>query len=164
MKQRLIALLLLLTVVWLTGCNRESSQEEALQGPVYEPVSTDETLREQLRRPLTDYLLALQHQSYSELLLCAEEDFALCRDETAFYDLTTGIEKATELHIMTDEVMKDNDGFLVRMQYELTRSGSFTDSSGILQPPGTYEYDELFTLKQTDNGFLIADVRETGDG
>lgn len=144
------------------GC--DGTQEAVPQSNGYLVTAADESQQEQITRTVQTYLSALEYQSLSELSECAESDYLLCRDETAFYDVTAELESAALDDIDFEQIQTKDDSVMVTVDYTLTYTGSFLDTDGNSQPPGSYSHKELFEFHQTSDGYKITNTAKTAAG
>ena len=145
-----------------TGC--DDTKETVPRSNGYLVTAADSSQREQITVTIQAYLSALEHGNLSELAECAETDFLLCRDETAFYDVTAQLESAVLDSIDFDQLQTRDSSLMVTVDYTLTYTGSFLDTDGNSQAPGSYSHKELFTLHQTEDGLRIAGAQKTAAG
>lgn len=149
--------------VMLSACSEQKEETKPVSNG-YDVVSADEQLQEKVTDTVTAYLSALEDKSVSELLSCADNDFLLCVNETAFNDMTGELEKAELISIDFDSFQKKDDMMLVTVDYKLVYSGSFTDPEGVSRTPGEYTRKEVFSIKKSGDDYRLQSTEKTAQG
>lgn len=146
----------------LCACSEKDTDTEPVSNG-YTVIKADEKQQQAVIDTVNSYLKALEDKSISELLECADKDFSLCTNETAFQDMTNELQSAVLERIDFDSFQIKDDRMLVCVDYRLTYSGSFTDPEGVSRTPGEYSRKEVFTLKD-DGGYRILSTEKTAEG
>ena len=145
------------------GCQRQTADELTHEPSIYTPVRADEPLQEALSSPVKDYLTALETHDYALLMTCAADTLPLCRNETAFFEYTAGLDTARLEQIDWDTLTADGKDYLLRVFYTLDFTDRFTDLDGTLREPCTEEHIELFRLSNEAGIYYLTDQQMTGD-
>ena len=141
--------------------SREKIRKETIAE--FEEIGIEAT-EEKINEVVNAYLQALEHNSMSELMACAAEDCSLCNDETAFYDMTTGLSSARLDNIDFENMQIKKDEMLITVDYTLIYSGSFMDGEGSICSPGEYSTKELFLIKVINDEYKISSTEKTAAG
>ncbi len=147
----------------LSGCG-EKEKEIKPEKNDFLVSAADSEQQEKINEVVNAYLQALEHNSISELMACAAEDCSLCNDETAFYDMTTGLSSARLDNIDFENMQIKKDEMLITVDYTLIYSGSFMDGEGSICSPGEYSTKELFLIKVINDEYKISSTEKTAAG
>lgn len=150
-------------LIFLSGCKDNIKEPTPVKNDFSISVADSEQ-KEKINGIINSYLSSLEHHSLSELAECTAVDFSLCNDETAFYDMTTGLSSARLDGIDFDNLQIKKDEMMVTVDYTLIYSGSFTNDEGSIYPPGEYSTKELFLINTSNDEYKISGTEKTAAG